>query len=69
MNYNIVTRDHVSDYDTKHDVRLAAMLNFYRSPKSKKGPGITVHYHQTAQVIPGILLNNQLTNLISASII
>lgn len=55
VNYNKVACDHVSDYDTEHDARLVAMLDFCRRPKSKKEPGITVHRQQTTQVIPGIL--------------
>ena len=38
VNYNIVTRDHVSDYDTEHDVRLVDMIDFRRTPKAKKSP-------------------------------
>ena len=38
VNYNIVTRDHDSGYDTEHDARRVAMLDFYRRPKSQKSP-------------------------------
>ena len=48
VNYNIVACDHVSDYDTEHDARLVAMLDFCKRPKSKKEPGITVHRQHTA---------------------
>ena len=36
VNYNIVTRDHDSGYDTEHDARRVAMLDFRRIPKIKK---------------------------------
>lgn len=43
VNYNIVTRDHVSDYDTEHDTRFESQHDFCITPKNKKEPGITVH--------------------------
>lgn len=36
VNYNIVARDHISDYDIEHDAQRTAMLDFCRTPKSKK---------------------------------
>ena len=68
VNYNIVTRDHVSGYDTEHDTRFVAQYDFCITPKTKRARNHCTPLSDGASE-SGYSTKNQLTNPVSASII